>query len=105
MEFIRFPAFEKSAARIFTETDILEMEVALMLDPLEGDLIPGARGLRKLCRPLIGRGKSGGARVIYYFVTVPETILLIHAYAKSRASDLPKAYLHAIAETIKAEFP
>ena len=64
MEFIRFATFDKSAARIFSEGDILELELALIIDPLAGDLIPGARGLRKLRRPLAGRGKRGSARVI-----------------------------------------
>ncbi len=105
VEFIRLPTFEKSAARVFTESDVLELELALILDPRAGDLIPAARGLRKLRRPLPGRGKSGGARVIYYFVTAQDTILLIHAYAKSRASDLPQAYLRTIAANVKAEFP
>jgi len=68
MEFVRMPAFEKSALRVFSESDILELELALILDPGAGDLIPGARGLRKLRRPLSGRRKRAGARVVYYQV-------------------------------------
>jgi mRNA-degrading endonuclease RelE of RelBE toxin-antitoxin system len=105
MEFVRFATFDKSAARIFSESDILEIELALAIDPLAGDLIPGARGLRKLRRPLAGRGKRGGARVIYYFVTAQNTVLLLHAYAKNRASDLPKAFLHELADVVKTQFP
>jgi hypothetical protein len=56
VEFIRLPTFEKSAARVFTESDVLELELALILDPRAGDLIPAARGLRKLRPPLPGRG-------------------------------------------------
>ena len=105
MEFIRFASFEKSAARVFSESDILELELTLIIDPLAGDLIPGARGLRKLRRPLAGRGKRGGARVIYYFVTTHDTILLLHAYAKNRASDLPKPFLRELADVVKTQFP
>lgn len=105
MEFVRFATFDKSAARIFSESDILELELALIIDPLAGDLIPGARGLRKLRRPLAGRGKSGGARVIYYFVTSQDTILLLHAYAKNRASALTKPLLHELAAVVKTQFP
>lgn len=105
MEFIRFSTFDKSAARIFSENDILELELALIIDPLAGALIPSARGLRKLRRPLSGRGKRGGARVIYYFVTAQDTILLLHAYAKNRASDLPKAFLRELADAVKTQFP
>ncbi len=34
-------------------------------DPQAGDLIPGSGGVRKLRIALEGRGKSGGARLIY----------------------------------------
>ena len=105
MEFIRFSSFDKSAARIFSEGDILELELTLIVDPLAGDLIPGARGLRKLRRPLAGRGKRGGARVIYYFVTAHDTILLLYAFAKNRTSDLPKAFLRELADAVKTQFP
>lgn len=33
MEFVRFVSFEKSAAALFTEADILELELQLLLDP------------------------------------------------------------------------
>ena len=52
-----------------------------------------------------GRGKSGGARVIYYFVTADDTILLLHAYAKNRATDLPKPFLRELADAVKIHFP
>jgi len=35
--------------------------------PTAGDLVPGTGGIRKLRWALPGRGKSGGARVIYFF--------------------------------------
>ena len=53
---------------------MLELEIALMLRPETGALIPGGKGLRKLRRPLAGRGKSGGARVIYYYISNDATI-------------------------------
>lgn len=61
VEFKRFRLFEKSCAGLFTEHDVFELELALVADPEAGDLIPGAKGLRKIRRPLAGRGKRGGA--------------------------------------------
>ncbi|MFZ5494914.1 MAG: hypothetical protein ACOZE5_06195 [Verrucomicrobiota bacterium] len=61
VEFKRFRLFEKSCAGLFSEHDVFELELALMADPEAGDLIPGTKGLRKLRRPLTGRGKRGGA--------------------------------------------
>jgi putative transcriptional regulator len=36
VEFVRFASFDKSAARIFSERDVLEIELALLIDPLAG---------------------------------------------------------------------
>jgi len=105
MDFIRFPTFERHSAKLFTEDDILELEVALAVNPTAGDLIPGGRGLRKLRRPLRGRGKRGGARVIYYHVTVQGKILLIAAFAKNVQSDLSHDQLQQLSQIVKIEFP
>jgi hypothetical protein len=105
VEFVRFPAFEKSAAGLLSETDILELERQLLVQPTAGDLIPGGRGLRKLRRPASGRGKRGGARVIYYHVKSDHLILLIFAYAKNEREDLDRRQLQLLAQLVKSEFP
>ena len=105
VEFVRFLSFDKSAAGLLSEAEILELELQLVIQPDAGDLIPGGRGLRKLRRPARKRGKSGGARVIYYHVTSKNLILLIFAYAKSTRSDLDRRQLHLLANLVKSEFP
>lgn len=105
MEFVRFVSFEQSAAALFTEADILELELQLLLDPEAGKLIPGTRGLRKLRRPLSGRGKRGGARVIYYLVTANAKILLLYAYAKNIQGDLTATQAKQLANLVRQEFP
>lgn len=105
MEFVRFPVFEKSAAGLLSEADILELEMHLAVHPHAGDLIPGGRGLRKLRRPAKGRGKRGGARVIYYHVSSQHLILLIVAYAKNEQEDLDRRQLQILAQLVKTEFP
>ena len=88
MEFVRLQSFESSAAGLFSEDDVLEIELLLAERPDAGDLIPHGRGLRKRRRPAKGHGKRGGARVIYYYAVNQNTILLISGYAKNRQSDL-----------------
>lgn len=105
MEFVRFPAFEKSAAGLLSEADILELEMQLTVHPNAGDLIPGGRGLRKLRRPAKGRGKRGGSRLIYYHVNSQNLILLIVAYAKNEQADLDRRQLQILANLVKSEFP
>lgn len=41
--------------------------------------------------PSAGIGKSGGARVIYFYLAEPQIIVLITLYAKAKKSDLGRA--------------
>jgi hypothetical protein len=97
--------FTRSASKLLSESDVFELELALVLQPEAGDMISGGRGLRKLRRPLAGRGKSGGARVIYYYVASDAQIYLVSAYAKNRQSDLTKEQLTELAAYVATQVP
>src|SRR4029079_18035830 len=60
----------------------------LARNPTAGDLIPGTGGVRKLRWGLEGRGKRGGARVIYFYHGVVMPLFLLSAYAKNERADL-----------------
>lgn len=64
MIFIELPLFSKYAA--FSDEELRALQLELLENPQAGALIPGSHGLRKLRVALEGRGKRGGARVIYY---------------------------------------
>lgn len=103
MVFIELPIFLRCAGELFSDQDLRLLQNTLLENPLAGDLIPGGRGLRKLRAPLSGRGKRGGARIIYYYWTSKEQCYLVYAYAKNVAADLTKAQLHRLAEVIESE--
>jgi hypothetical protein len=63
----------------------------LARNPLAGDLIPGAGGVRKLRWGLEGRGKRGGARVVYYYHSDAMPIFALTAYAKNDRADISQA--------------
>ena len=70
-----------------------EEERSLLVDflahnPVQGDLIPGAGGVRKLRWGLEGRGKRGGARVIYFYHSPNLPLFALTAYAKNQKDDL-----------------
>jgi hypothetical protein len=60
-------------------------------DPQCGVVIPGTGGVRKLRVAASGRGKRGGARVIYVFGGEDVPLFLLAAFAKNEKSDLSKA--------------
>ena len=58
--------------------------------PQAGDEIPGTGGVRKLRFAAFGRGKRGGARVIYYYLAGDEAmpVYALLAYAKTAKTDM-----------------
>jgi mRNA-degrading endonuclease RelE of RelBE toxin-antitoxin system len=53
-----------------------------------GKVIPASGGLRKVRWAAKGHGKRGGARIIYYWWTSDNRILLLDIYAKSEQEKL-----------------
>jgi hypothetical protein len=74
MIFIELPVFTRVAAGLFDDEALRRIQEILLADPEAGDVIPGGGGLRKLRAPLPGRGKRGGARVIYYWWVRSSTV-------------------------------
>ncbi|QDX82056.1 toxin HigB-2 [Denitratisoma sp. DHT3] len=103
MVFVELPIFVRCAGELFSDEDMRELQATLLENPAAGDLIPGGRGLRKLRVPLLGRGKRGGARVIYYHWVSHEQCYLVYAYAKNVAADLTKEQLRRLVDVIDAE--
>jgi hypothetical protein len=52
----------------------------------------------------VGRGKRGGARVIYYWAVRKDLILLLFAYPKNVMADLSPRQIAQLAKTVKEEF-
>jgi hypothetical protein len=63
----------------------------LATNPTAGDLVQGTGGVRKLRWALEGRGKRGGARVIYFFHSERLPLFIYAIYAKNTQSDLSDA--------------
>jgi len=58
-------------------------------------------GLEKLGWQQRGHGKSGGARIIYYFKKNPKEIWLLTIYAKNEIENLPLKLLKEIAKELE----
>ena len=88
--------FQKYAADIWSDDELDQFVNWIAHNPLAGDAIPGTGGLRKVRWGAGGRGKRGGARVIYYWQDAAGKIWLCRIYAKNEAENLPAAEVRKI---------
>jgi hypothetical protein len=65
-------------------------------------VVPETGGVRKLRWALPGRGKSGGARAIYYYHDESIPLYALDIYAKSRKTNLSAAEKKAARQTVAA---
>jgi hypothetical protein len=98
--------FTKQVLEKLTDTEYLELQAALLLEPEGGDLIPGTGGLRKLrwLESRRGKGKRGGVRIIYYWYAPESLVYLLVMYSKSDRDDLSADEEKALRKLISAEF-
>ena len=93
MEFIETQRFSDALYDYLDEDSYQELQVSLIERPDQGDIIPGGGGIRKLRFAAQGKGKKGGVRVIYYWVTKAGQIYMIAIYPKGRKDNLTDAEL------------
>jgi hypothetical protein len=84
------------------QDDLAELIRALTERPQLGPVIPGTGGARKARIRLPGRGKSGGARVIYAVVLRATALALLDVYTKSDQANLTPQECKTIAKLIRA---
>lgn len=96
------PMFVRQAAALFTEEERKELIDFLATNPQAGDEIPGAGGVRKVRFGAKGKGKRGGARVIYYWYSDDAPIYALLAYSKNEKTDLSPNEAKAVAAFAKA---
>ena len=82
------------------DDDLKQLEGILLENPLNGDVIQGTGGARKLRIRLEGRGKRGGGRVIYLDVFEKEKLYLLLAYPKNVQDNLTPAQEKAIKDLV-----
>ncbi|MFK5923282.1 MAG: type II toxin-antitoxin system RelE/ParE family toxin [Verrucomicrobiota bacterium] len=97
ISFDELPEFTKKVNSVLGDDDeLMELQMALVGNPEQGVVIPGTQGLRKLRWASSGKGKRGGARVIYYYWVNNSLITLCEIYKKTDKVDLDKKKYKAI---------
>lgn len=85
---VETPEFLAATRKLMDDEERSLLVDHLSRNPEEGDLVPECGGVRKLRWALEGRGKRGGARVIYYFHSDAVPLYALTAYAKNVRDDL-----------------
>lgn len=84
-------AFIAQSKGIFTDEERQEVINVIASDPKCGDLIKGTGGVRKVRIALPGGGKSGGARVAFFYHNNDMPVFLFAVFAKNEKDNLTMA--------------
>ncbi len=103
MRFIETPVFTAELQALLNDDGYRELQLALLLRPDAGAIIPGSGGLRKLRWRRRGSGKRGGLRIIYYWHTADDAIYMLLIYSKTKIKDLTQKQLRILRRLIEED--
>ena len=104
MCFVETPIFTREVCNLLEDEEYRALQIALLLRPEQGVVIPGSGGLRKLRWGLRGKGKRGGCRVIYYWDKRQEAFYMLLVYPKSKQDDLTPEQIKVLSKLVQEEF-
>jgi hypothetical protein len=97
--------FTARIIELLSDDEYRELQRDLVERPTIGRVIPGTGGLRKLRWASSGRGKRGGARVIYFWHPASSTLLMLFVYPKNERENLTPAQCQALRKIVETEYP
>ena len=103
MEIIETPIFTKKINSLLTDEEYHKLQNELVLNPEKGKIIRGSGGLRKIRYGVSGRGKSGGVRIIYYWIMKRDIILMLLIYPKNEQDNLTPSQLKILKSLVEKE--
>jgi mRNA-degrading endonuclease RelE of RelBE toxin-antitoxin system len=95
--------FTKRVRVVLDEEQYRLLQSALIGAPELGKVIPGDGGIRKLRWAGSGRGKRGGARVIYRWFPEQHRILMLFVFLKNVMADLSRKQLRELRRIVESE--
>lgn len=104
MRFVETPVFTRLARDFLGDEQYRSLQMALLLRPQQGTVIPGSGGLRKVRWGTGSKGKRGGLRIIYYWDVASETLYMLFVYSKNQQGDLTHDQVRAISRLVREEF-
>lgn len=104
VELVETSVFTRQITGLLSDEEYRRFQSQLVSNPAIGPVIRGGGGIRKVRVAVESRGKSGGARVIYYWAVRKDIILLLYAYPKNEAANLTTKQTALLAKAVKEEF-
>ena len=105
MVIIETSIFTRRITELLSDDEYRELQATLVERPKAGPVIPGSGGIRKLRWSASGRGKRGGARVIYYWAAEQDHLLMLFIYAKNESADLTRDQIKTLRHIVEREYP
>jgi RelE toxin of RelE / RelB toxin-antitoxin system len=99
---VETPSYLVDAERLFSSVERVAIVDCLAADPACGVVVPGSGGIRKVLFGFGGRGKSGGARVIYLFSAEDMPVFLLAVFAKNEKANISAAQRNALGKMVDA---
>lgn len=103
VKIIETTIFTKKVNALLTDDEYRNLQNTLILNPEKGRIIRSSGGLRKIRWGITGRGKSGGVRIIYYWIVQRKIILMLLIYPKNEQDDLTSSQLKILKSLVDKE--
>src|SRR5438105_15016198 len=99
--FIEQPIFTRMLLELVDDDVYRKFQNELAANPEKGPLVKGSGGLRKVRMALPGRGKSGGARILYLWFPRHGTFVFYLIYPTGDMENDPRAQMKAIKHEVQ----
>jgi len=95
---VELPEYTKRSDKILKKSESDSIINYLAAHPAAGKIMQGTGGIRKLRWSSQGRGKSGGARIIYYYHNDSMPLFLLTLFGKGEKENLTKGERNDLAK-------
>ena len=103
--FFETPQFSRHLPDYLSDESYRKLQRTLLENPEFGKVMPGTGGFRKVRweDTRRGKGKRGGLRVIYYYLTADNQIWFFTLYDKDEMADLTPSEKKVLKQAIQRE--
>ncbi len=97
------PIFTRQVTDLLTDDEYKELQAQLVENPSKGPIMQGTGGCRKIRWARDNSGKSGGIRIIYYWITESNQIYMLFAFPKNKQENLTAEQRDALKKIVQKE--